>query len=91
MFKIIYSKNFQLNLIDIKNYIATDNPFYAIQVINNIELIASMLKTYPLIWKEIYSNYRIITEPTYKFKIVYEIKKDYIYILSVFKYKNSWE
>jgi len=40
---------------------------------------------------EIWNWLRLVVEPKYKYKIVYSIKKDYIYILSIFKYKNLWE
>jgi len=43
-----------------------------------------------MIWKEIDNNVRVIVEPIYKYKIVYEVRDEYIYILSVFKYKNNW-
>jgi len=91
MHKIIYTKRVQLNLIEIKNFISKDNPYYAIKVINNIESTIDILKNYPFIWKEVSDIHRLITEPKYKFKIVYRINWDIIYILSIFKYQNNWE
>lgn len=91
MFRALFSKKSSLEYFEIWEYIALDNLFYANEVLNKIDNSINTILEFPFIWKEIDSWIRMIVEPTYKFKIVYEVRKDTIYILSVFKYKNSWE
>jgi hypothetical protein len=50
-----------------------------------------LISLYPYIWKEFDKNIREVIETTYKYKIVYEINKEYITVLSIYKYKNSWK
>ena len=84
MYKLIFTKKVENDFIEITNFIAQDNPIYAIKTID-------LLLIFPLVWKEIDEILREIVEPNYKYKIVYQINKNYIIILSVIKYKNSWE
>ena len=89
--RVEFSKKASLEYFTIGEYIAKDNLFYANEVLNKIDKSIDTILLFPFIWNEIDLWIRMIVEPTYKFKIVYEIRKDYIYVLSVFKYKNSWE
>ncbi len=91
MLRVEFSKKASLEYIKIWEFIAIDNLFYANEVLNKIDSSIDTILLFPFIWKEVDSWIRIIVEPTYKFKIVYEVKTDYIYILSVFKYRNSWK
>jgi plasmid stabilization system protein ParE len=91
MLRVEFSKKASLEYFEIWEYIAKDNLFYANDVLNKIDNSIDTILEFPFIWKEIDSWIRMIVEPTYKFKIVYEVRNDCIYILSVFKYKNSWE
>lgn len=91
MLRVEFSKKANLEYFEIWEYIAQDNLFYSNEVLNRIDNSINTILEFPFIWKEIDSWIRMIIEPTYRFKIVYEIRKNYIYILSVFKYKNSWE
>jgi len=91
MLKLKFSNKASLEYIEIWEYIAQDNLFYANDVLNKIDNSIDTIMLFPFIWKEISAWIRLIVEPNYKFKIVYQIKEDYIYILSIFKYKNSWE
>lgn len=91
MFRIEFSRKASLEYVDIWEYIAQDNLFYANEVLNKIDNSLDIILEFPFIGKEIQPWIRMITEPTYKFKIVYQVQKNYIYILSIFKYKNSWD
>ena len=77
--------------LEIWKYIAQDNLYYANEVLNKIDSSINTIANFPFIWKEMKNWLRLIVEPTYKFKIIYDIKKDFIYIISIFKYKNMWE
>ena len=91
MLRSEFSKEASLDYITIWEYIAKDNLFYANEVLNKIDSSIETILDFPFIWKEIENWLRIIIEPIYKYKIVYEVRKDIIYIVSIFKYKNLWE
>jgi len=91
MFKIKYSKRVKNDLKVISDFISMDNPIYSIQIIYSITKTIDMLEDFPYIWKEIEKNIRELIESKYKYKIVYQIDNNTITILSVYKYKNSWE
>ena len=91
MLRVEFSKEANLEYIGIWEYIASDNLFFANEVLNKIDSSIETILMFPMIWKEIENDVRLIVEPIYKYKIVYEIRVDNIYILSIFKYKNSWK
>jgi plasmid stabilization system protein ParE len=91
MFNVEFSFEAENEYIQIWKYIAQDNLFYSIEVLNKIDSSITTICTYPMIWKDIGDNNRLIVEPKYRYKIIYTIFKDYIYIISIFKYKNLWE
>ena len=91
MYKVKFYNKALEQYYNIWTYIAEDNIFYAKEVIDKIDSSISIIAEYPFIWNEIEQWIRRITEPRYKYKIVYEIKWNIIYIISVFKYKNLWE
>jgi len=91
MLKIVYTKKFQRDLFEIQSYIWEDSVFYSLKVLNNIQSTINILKDFPKIGIVIEEETRFIIEKNYKYKIVYELKWGIIYILSVYKYKNSWE
>lgn len=91
MFKIEFSENANNEYLEILEYIAQDNLFYANEVLNKIDYSIEIILQYPLIWKEIENWIRYIVEPKYKYKIIYKIEKEIIFIISIFKYKNLWE
>ncbi len=91
MHKIFYTTEAKKNIKEIFSYISDDNIFYAAKTINQIKTTVDILKMFPLSWKGIGNNTRMIVESTYKYKIVYETKADEVFILSIFKYKNLWE
>lgn len=87
MHKIIYTKSFLKDLINIKEFISKDNEFYALKTIENINNTIDILKDFPMLWKVFENERRIIIEKDYKYKIFYKIKVKDIYILRVYKYK----
>ena len=91
MFKIEFYQKAKEQYSQIGQYIAEDNLFYANEVLNKIDSSIETISTFPFIWVEIKKGMRRIVEPTYKFKIVYQIKWNTIYIVSIFKYQNIWE
>ena len=90
MHKIIYSPSSLKDLQEIKDFIQKDNPYYAWKVIETIFFFVNMLSIFPLIWKESNSKswFREITEPTFRYKIIYWFDWKDIYISTIFKYKN---
>jgi len=72
-------------------YISEDNIFYANQVQEYIYKSIKLLENFPLLWILKESWYRIIIEPKYKFKIVYRIKENIVYIVWVYREQKSWK
>ena len=91
MYKLRYLSWAQQDMVDIYDYIGADNLFYAKDVIDKITHSISLLPVFPLIWTKIDSNTRYIVEPRYRYKVVYRIVGDILYIVSIFKYKESWQ
>ncbi|MDP2090888.1 MAG: type II toxin-antitoxin system RelE/ParE family toxin [Candidatus Gracilibacteria bacterium] len=90
MFNVEFSNEANLEYISIGEYIAKDNLFFANEVLNRIDSSIETILMFPMIGKEIDKGIRMIVEPIYKYKIVYEVRIDTIYVLSIFKYKNTW-
>lgn len=88
--KQFYEKAF-LEYCEIWTYIWNDNPFYANKVLNNIDETIDTILQFPYIWKQLNKKHRFVVEPQYRYKVVYKIEKEVIYIVSIFKYKNTWE
>ena len=88
MFNVIFYDDAKSDYLNIWKYIAIDNLYYANKVLNKIDKSIETICLFPFIWKDMWNNNRLIVEPTYKFKIVYKVKWNIIYIISIFKYKN---
>lgn len=88
MYSIFYTPESEDNLDEIFRFISDDNMFYATKVVISIKNIIDILKLFPLSWKSIDKDNKMIIESTYKYNIIYKIKWHEIYILSIFKYKN---
>ncbi len=91
MYNILYTPKSENNLKEIFSYISNDNKFYAAKVIYSIKNTIDILKIFPFSWKNIDWQHNMIVESKYKHKIIYYIKWNNIYILSIFKYQNTWE
>ena len=88
MYNVEFYNEAKIDYIEIWKYIAKDNLFHANEVLNKIDRSIDIICEFPFIWKNMWNNKRLIVEPTYRFKIVYEIKGSTIYIISLFKYQN---
>ncbi|NVP18149.1 hypothetical protein HUU51_05530 [Candidatus Gracilibacteria bacterium] len=60
-------------------------------MLNRIDYSINTVLEFPNIGTKIDDIYRKIVEPNYKFKIVYKIKKDTIYIVGIYREQNSWK
>ncbi len=76
------------NLDFIFSYIADDNYQMAVKVIEKINNTIQLLKRFPYLWKQNFWSIREIVESKYKFRILYKIKWNTVYIISIFKNKN---
>lgn len=90
MYKIHYKDTAILDLESIYSYIAQDNAFYAQDVLDKIDTSVERLAYFPKIGSQIQESIYSIVEPRYRFKIVYQISDDAIWILSIFKYQDLW-
>ena len=91
MHKLLYLSWVRQDLADIHDYIAEDNLFYAQDVIDKITHSIARLPVFPLIGTKIDTYTRCIVEPRYRYTIVYRVVEDTLYIVSIFKYRESWQ
>ena len=90
MLNIFYSKDALKDLSEISYYISLDNPFESKKVIEEIYSSIDYLKDFPYLWKQRKDWLRELVSKN-KYRVFYKIGEGKIYILSIFKYKNSWE
>jgi hypothetical protein len=57
------------------------------KVIENIHLSIDYLETFPYLWKEIKNGNRELVAK-HKYRIVYKVIGEIVYIVSIFKYKD---
>ncbi len=91
MFRKIITNKAINDLIEIWDYIWQDNLYYASKVLKSIDEVVDTILKFPYIWKSITHWHRMIIETQYKFKIIYRISWNIIYIVSIFKYKKDFE
>ena len=91
VYKVEFYRKAKIEYNEIWKYIAQDNLFYANEVLDHIDKSIVTICIFPLIWKDVWEWLRLIVEPKYKYNVVYRVIWEKIYIVSVFKYKNSWE
>lgn len=91
MLNISYSNKVKKDLKSISDFIAQDSPIYAVKTIQSIQKTIVLLSEFPYVWKTIDWSLREVVETKYKYKIVYEVDKTEVIILSVYKYQNTWE
>lgn len=89
MFKIKFLKTATLDLAEISNYIALDNPFQSKIVLQNIYSNIKYLEMFPFLWKERKDWLRELIAK-HKYRVFYRIEKNNILIISVFKYKDIY-
>jgi plasmid stabilization system protein ParE len=90
MYKIIFLDEASYDYIWIWEFIALDNLFYSKEVLDKIDKSIDILSDFPLIWKDLDWVYRQIVEPNYKFKIVYKIDNETIYIVAIYREQEKW-
>lgn len=90
MYKIIFLDRAKFNYLWIWDYIALDNLFYSKEVLDKIDKCIDILVDFPYIWKDLDWTHRQIVEPNYKFKIVYKIEIEIIYIVAIFREQDKW-
>ncbi len=91
MYKIYYTHKSRRNLEEISKFIALDNSYYAQKVIERITFFVDSYLSLFEKWGKLISweeNIRIIIEPTFRYRIVYKIIDNNIYIVSISKYKK---
>ncbi|MDX9813392.1 MAG: type II toxin-antitoxin system RelE/ParE family toxin [Sulfurimonadaceae bacterium] len=86
--KIVFAPQYKAQLLSIIAFIAKDKKTAATDFKNELQFKISQLKTYPKIYRQsIYSNDENIRDLIFKgYTIVYEIKKNQIDILDIFKW-----
>ncbi len=91
MYKIKFTKNALLDILNIEIFISNNNPDISKQVKLKLLEIISNLAIFPNIWKK-FKNRKIreLVDPNYNYRILYEVdeKQNVIKILNIFKYKN---
>ena len=91
MYKIKFTKNALLDILNIEIFISNNNPDISKQVKLKLLEIISNLAIFPNIWKQ-YKKRKIRehVDPNYNYRILYEVdeKQNVIKILNIFKYKN---
>lgn len=90
MYKIIYRKQAKEDFQDIFSFIAKDSPEYAGKVIFKIKNTIGNLWYFPYLWKKYGKTNRMIINSKYKYKIMYMIENENIYILTIFKFQNIY-
>ena len=91
MFQVKYKISSKIDIREIFNYIKIDNPYYAEKVIHTlITFINNNLSIFPNLWKDKWLGLREIIEPTFKYRIIYKIKWNDVFIVSIFKNKNLY-
>lgn len=88
MYSIYYTPESEENVAEIFSYISDDNQFYAKKVLDKIKYSIDGLKVFPMLWKSIDWNKRLLVESNYKINIIYKVEWRNIYIISIFKHKN---
>ena len=92
MYKIIYKPSSLSDLNEIFYYISQDNFQIATKVQETIFNFINNLALFPMLWKQNWNNFllREVIEPAFKYRIIYKIEDDTVFILWVFKNKNLY-
>lgn len=88
MYKIRFFDTAIKDLNEISVYISLDNPLQSKIVLDSIKSSIDYLQTFPYLWKEVKNWFRQIIEKEYKYRIIYKVEKEIVYIVSIFKYKD---
>jgi len=74
MHSIFYTSESEDNLVEIFDFIADDNTFYAAKVLSGIKSTIDILKLFPLSGTLIDKDKRMIVDSKYRYKILYLVK-----------------
>jgi plasmid stabilization system protein ParE len=85
MYNVVFYDEANFDYESIWNYIWQDNLFYANEVLNKIDKSIDIISEFPYIWTELDKTHKQIVEPKYKFKVVYKLWENTIYIVSIFR------
>ena len=88
MYSVFYTQESEDNLVEIFEFIADDSNFYAAKVVTSIKSTVDILKLFPLSGRCIDEDKRMIVDSKYRYKIVYQVRWNDVYIVSISKYKN---
>ena len=90
MHKIIYSNISKNDLNEIFLFISENSINNAEKVIHSIMKSINDLVIFPKLWKDIWWDLRLIINPRYRFKIIYQIFNQDIFIVNIYKNKNDF-
>ncbi|MDD2870576.1 MAG: type II toxin-antitoxin system RelE/ParE family toxin [Candidatus Gracilibacteria bacterium] len=92
MYKIIYKPLALKDINDIYNYIILDNIQVAIKVQETIFNFINYLALFPMLGKQNGNNHNLreIIEPAFKYRIIYKIENNTVFIVGIFKNKNLY-
>jgi len=79
------------NLVDIRDYIARDNPAAAERTLIRIQQSIRHLRTFPELgrpWED--TRTRALSIPGLPYRVHYEIKGETVYILTVVHTRRNW-
>ncbi|MCH8518621.1 type II toxin-antitoxin system RelE/ParE family toxin [Candidatus Gracilibacteria bacterium] len=91
MYKVIYSREAEDCFTQIHEYISHDSIFQTTKVIHHIKTTIEILKLFPLSGNSLGGDLRMIVDTKYRYKIFYTFSRNTVTIVSVSKYKNTWE
>jgi len=82
---VIWSEPAKADLHSIHDFIATNSPFYAKKVVQDIHSKTDVLNNLPMIGKKVpeLNNETIREISQYSYRIIYEVKPDKIEILAI--------
>jgi plasmid stabilization system protein ParE len=84
--KIIWTKEAQHNLAEIKDYISIDSEYYALKVITLLYLSVQKLVKFPEAGMEVYQSgkHKVRRVLIKRYRILYIIKAEAIFIIAVY-------
>jgi plasmid stabilization system protein ParE len=84
-YKVIWTKEALADIEAIAEYIEKDSFFYASSVVSKILDVAKFISTFPFSGRVVpEENNEVVREHfVYSYRVIYEIRKDTVYILAV--------
>ena len=84
-YKVIWTKEALADIEAIAEYIEKDSFFYASSVVSKILDVAKFISTFPFSGRVVLekNNEVVLEHFVYSYRVIYEIRKDAVYILAV--------